>query len=1458
MCSYLSLPTQDESREIVLPGARGVDECGARKVMPFLDVEEKEAGQDLSTEDEHSLKAKTKHLRRDCYGTKTTAKGTNSAEMTIKRFAGIRIGSNDFSSAKRKADQGCVETRKHANPQKPFVFRPTTPDTPTKKAESTPEIIQLYPKKIKPETDYDSLYSSASLGSKKAASHSSIDVSLKFDKRKRSNSESSVAPRKSFKSSHSVEVVIRPDTSNFPMSQVLGYQSSYPHTEEYDALERIESLWRSDTASEDSPDIEITDFCVYQEVKCKFSKTKSFALVELFHIQASRGRNEFYLDGVLNYKGDKFFVQKLRFSVLSIGGYSLEESSTISWIQTTLARSFGFWYHLKSPSVQYQSYFTVFEWVGDFGKYFIDYVLTHPEAVFGDLQLEFSNWLRWKSPHRRSAELKSWLSRYPSRDYRTAAVRYVDWLWKEVSGIGNDKLKTHSIWGGFRVESLTIRQQSLETPNTTVTPFVHDCFKDLYFGPVLGRRSLSSEVGKLRKDRMKSLQFAKEATPIVKTPRFTIKSLKIDDVRAGQVIATQRDNSTTWNDDAEVWFAYIQRILPSKSRNPYLDVVWLYAPSHTICGNMYYPYQNELFWSDHCNCGEESLRLSDVIGTVDDVIFLPKAIPSNKYFIRQMYDTQVNAFTTLAQTNCSHTRSPCPHFSQRWKAGDFVLIEQKGRLNPVVLNGFENGRVQARLLHRRSDFEPDAKPHELLWDIGSSLLDLTPDSILDKCYVKICYSKDERPPAPYDRDGQGNYFIITGEYDGEVISNLNRNKDYPSSPEYEGKRLRSLGLFAGGGIFDRGLEEGGAIRTTHVVEWNEIAINTYAANAGSAPTSKIGYYLGSVDDHLRAAIEGRTGPEVPAVNTIDHICGGSCCQGFSLLQQDTASAGSTCNASKVATMASYYDLYRPFYGTFENVPAMTRPLGAKKDQNVFSQLVCALVAMGYQLRVFNLDSWSFGSCQSRSRLFISIAAPLLKALNEPSRSHAHPVGTKNRSLGKAANGLPFGERSFGATPFTTPIAAATALQDLPEVSLTSPQCLTHPDHVFGILNPMTREIITSLPQQGFLEGNVNIVRTIASSNAPSHVRKYWSTAGALRRAAQSNSFTRVKGNSILPTVTTSPNLSCAKGGAGIHWQQNRPLTLLEARRAQGYLDHEPLLGNFSNQWKIVGNSVARPVALALGIKLREAWESCSPEVIQQLESCGMFESVEDKQPIRQSERVNDEPVYLLSHESVREVTTTTTTVTTETTRSSAILVKTKAISNHKNYVASSFQPQPVGKDTTTFLIPSANNASSKREAVAIAEVPLPSTIDIATARPRSQIAEIQSGGSSKSLTTNVKSKSTMQARPVHSGISVLQWFREAAEGHASKTRQSTTSHPISESSSLDTKPITSTSVKSSWYSKTTNSSTIGPTHRPTSSYGIKHPQRPSAPSRIRPNDSERTRTVQPSGLSWTDSIVIDD
>ena len=220
------------------------------------------------------------------------------------------------------------------------------------------------------------------------------------------------------------------------------------------------------------------------------------------------------------------------------------------------------------------------------------------------------------------------------------------------------------------------------------------------------------------------------------------------------------------------------------------------------------------------------------------------------------------------------------------------------------------------------------------------------------------------------------------------------------------KVLDGMDLYCGGGSFGRGLEEGGAVRNKWAVDYNREAIHTYHANLQDPDGMSL--YFGSVNDILAAGIRGHFGEHVPEPGKVDFISAGSPCQGFSNVNRDRRTDESLRNSSLVASVAAFIDFYRPKFALLENVLSMAAKGPNKQDESVFSQLLCALVGMGYQVQQFNLDAWSFGSPQNRSRLFVSIAAPGLELPPHPALSHSHPNSKGARSIGKASNGQPLG------------------------------------------------------------------------------------------------------------------------------------------------------------------------------------------------------------------------------------------------------------------------------------------------------------------------------------------------------------------------------------------------------------------------------------------------------------------
>jgi DNA (cytosine-5)-methyltransferase 1 len=107
-------------------------------------------------------------------------------------------------------------------------------------------------------------------------------------------------------------------------------------------------------------------------------------------------------------------------------------------------------------------------------------------------------------------------------------------------------------------------------------------------------------------------------------------------------------------------------------------------------------------------------------------------------------------------------------------------------------------------------------------------------------------------------------------------------------------------------------------------------------------------------------------------------------------------------------------------------------LWKRKKENVFSQLLCTLVGLGYQVQQFLIDAWSTGDAQSRSRIFIAATAPNLIPMQYPYLTHCHPPQTNTRKLGVAANGQAFGERRFDITPFQY-VSAVEDTKDIPDI-----------------------------------------------------------------------------------------------------------------------------------------------------------------------------------------------------------------------------------------------------------------------------------------------------------------------------------------------------------------------------------------------------------------------------------------
>jgi DNA (cytosine-5)-methyltransferase 1 len=1022
----------------------------------------------------------------------------------------------------------------------------------------------------------------------------------------------------------------RPAEFVYPLSHYDDYIPPLPPSKEQDVVEEFlkeiagqKRNVNNTDGEEDFIEFELSNFSIYLPHSVKHYPGTLTGLQTL----ATKPSSSWYcFDGILSLGAQRRYVQGVPFKVCSIGNYGREHDSVGDnlWIQSNHNHGSEVYYRLKAPSAEFSRYHDGFLWLSDLGKHFVDYsewIAEQDRRVsIHNFREHFTLWLQ--NIHGRSETYQKWYERYNRNDFRPHIVANIDFLWKETFDISRG-LSKQPIWREVKLMEF-VPKQKLRAKGTIVTSYVYDCFRHLKFGGELVKIDPSNNVKVRRKSLGKALHLTMETpTKIINTPkRLEKESIAVGDVLAvpmdDESVALWKDEPSKWKPADECWYVLVQGIHESRHSRSF-DVIWLYKPSDTTCAMMRYPYSNELFLSDNCSCNHSRITEEEVLYKV--AVAWHGQPSCQGLFVRQTY-LRSNAFISLQDSHkkCVHLRdelkTPLEELVDLYQVGDTVLFvppQQPSRhgLEPGEILGFiqegTEGYVKIRCLHRRCELDGNgstARPNELVYT--DRTVTMKASSVKRKCFVRFyreSVAENRTIPTPYDRDGTGNVFYIRTRLIGSSLEpiyqslpqSLRQGVDFNVLPVKA--RLRGLDLYCGGGNFGRGLEEGGAIHMTHAVDYNQQAIHSYYANLKDPKSTKL--YYGSVNDMLLDALKGNAlkSDLIPLPGDIDFISAGSPCPGFSVLNSNRNNAKGLRDQSLVASVAAYIDVYRPKYALLENVVTMAQK-GKGRDEDVLSQLICCIVGMGYQVQVFNLDAWSFGSPQSRSRLFVSIAAPGLEPAPHPSLTHTHPDNTNDRGLGKMANGQSFGERHFEPTPFEF-LSASEATKDLPNIGDGGTnQCIQHPDHRMPTgISAIIRAQIQAIPMRPY---GMNFSKTWESGKMTPAQRLLFPTKSKTGKPRHcvlrgSRAWGRIHPKELFQTIATSTNPSCSRTGKCLHWDQQRLLTILEARRAQSFPDDEVLVGGGPTQWRIIGNSVARTVSLALGMSIAEVWVKLKPE-----------------------------------------------------------------------------------------------------------------------------------------------------------------------------------------------------------------------------------------------------------------------
>lgn len=748
-----------------------------------------------------------------------------------------------------------------------------------------------------------------------------------------------------------------------------------------------------------------------------------YEMIRLSALKIAQHINYVLVDGFLvNDQGERKYVEKMRVDCLSVG-YSGGLGEPALWLQsmsnselavrnnrrwhgqTPLEHKRGLvWYQLGKPADVYKRYFDPFVWLATFGVYFFGFL----ESRWGDVGLldfeqRFETWLRGKVEGAdKAAEecFRAWIECVNDKvDFRIHVASHKEWLWNQMHSMDEfiAKFQHLTLWREIHsMDAIKRAYRGDHEPLTVVTPYVFKVFESMYGEHLKCVKPVPPPGATPKKFLL--------AGVVIETPSPK-KLLKQPFVpKVGDVIWTSPDTTGKWKDkkpaeDQEPekrWYAWITRIEWNK-----IYVVWLYKPSETILCVGDYPWPNELFFSDHCNCDSESgaMLMSEVAEKVE-VVFHPKPGEEQEaeFFVRQKYRTNNPAFLTLRRSdvvlgNCACWEEELAVGSYAkarndWVPGNSILYLPKRAkvLEPAIVVSFddEDQAITIRYLKRLGSLQRGAvvPENEIVWT--EEFEDIKAPAIHRRCFIRV-FTHGEKVAAPYDRGGSGDMFYIRSEalrlHDGTesvvpfMRDNLREDElrqgfrlgEPPVKP-----MLRGMDLFCGGGNFGRGLEEGGVVSMKYAVDFDAAPLHSYRANMKHLDDTKL--YLGSINNYLKDSIKGKFSDVVPAWDQVDFISAGSPCQGFSLANNHKGSANAIRKQSLVCSLATAIDIYRPKYAVLENVRGIAasrkRPDGG--EDNTFTTMLCAVVGMGYQIESFLCDAWSHGNCQSRNRLILAI------------------------------------------------------------------------------------------------------------------------------------------------------------------------------------------------------------------------------------------------------------------------------------------------------------------------------------------------------------------------------------------------------------------------------------------------------------------------------------------------------
>ncbi|RGB28937.1 hypothetical protein C1646_672845 [Rhizophagus diaphanus] len=908
----------------------------------------------------------------------------------------------------------------------------------------------------------------------------------------------------------------------------------------------------SDTMSEDDTEyFSIENFVVYD---------KNGEIVD-FWVEYDFRSSELYWDGIL-VEGDKRITcVGVNYKKFTIEGYGVNHNEIIIWFESSVRENL--WYKVVSTLPEYAQIWKSFVWRVYLTKYVLDWVHTNPSVLFKDLELQFYNWIH----NSRSGDpfYEEWISRLnpQTRDFRHLVINNMYLIWHEAYFLGPDYSEKPFFQEPENCDELK------GSPSKNVGCNVRE-YKELKHKEVPVFRGLISKSKK------------------------NYNRVQIDDVviNVGDCCEIYPDDSVG---PGVRWICYITEITKDNNSGA-VKFVWLYSRKDTLLQNLdkdlFSNKSKELFFTLHCECVKfwPISRIKRKVLVHFGKSKCPESNNENVFFCKYAYlpMAKEGSFITFHEVmtypneedglccGCGDNDDKFAIFKKKYERDDCILIKPfEGDIKELYtvckiesINE-EEGYVTLRRFYRLTELsqkEYGTAKNELLFSDYLFNFDRFHD-VVRSCHVEFLPLGEEKPVNLLHR-GTGEHFYFSKIYfrRTKTIKNPDSNMmEYFSKifPDWYYKvepctKLKCLDLFCGGGSLGRGFEDAGFVECKWAIDTNETAMKTYMHNSKQGDVVLINE---SVNKILANAMKNKNNQNLPNKGEVDIMLAGSPCQGFSRINKHQDTDRSMTNNSLVASVASFVDFYRPRFLLLENVATIYRKLGC-------------LLEIGYQIKVGIISAIQQGCAQERNRIFLWAAAHGEVLPGHPPVSHMHSnfFFKSYRNLFNLGNSTSLeGLSNVSMTSFTMNTVGEITY-DLPKLDTGNYWYPIYPDHVATINSYKIKEILRRIPT--YPPGS-DYYSALDRGMIPDRLRKEeYDSKRVNHFGGEKYKFCQRIEKDDHPRI--------------VHFEEPRVISVREAARAQGFLETDILCGNIADQYKVVGNSVPRNIAFALGLQLGRA------------------------------------------------------------------------------------------------------------------------------------------------------------------------------------------------------------------------------------------------------------------------------